>query len=63
MRSLWNWLRYRRWTACSHTIQATMLVRQAVWIGGRDASPSRGEAWTICHQCGAVLQREPKEEN
>jgi hypothetical protein len=57
MRYVWHWLRYGRWTNCRHATRATQVVREAVPLQARDAPPRRGEMWTICTACQAVLAR------
>jgi hypothetical protein len=58
LRTLWNGLRYSRWTDCAHLVQGTMVVRHALFHPRPRGVTAQGEVWTICRGCGAVLKRE-----
>jgi hypothetical protein len=47
--SLWNWLRYQRWTGCQHE------TRVSITLGSPFPPPA--PQWVLCFHCLAVLHR------
>jgi hypothetical protein len=53
-RSLVNWLRYGRWTACRHAAVEVQDVQSAKGLGLSYVPP---EHWMVCQDCNVVLKR------